>query len=454
MTSYKDKYLRTKMTNRNFIYFTAFVLVVHVLLATIYANNQIVSDDQWRLLADGYEATLNGYYAVTGDILPGVGPTIGSIPTVITAISLLINGSPLSPMITIIILRIVAFLLILLALKPYLSNKTLAWFTVFFLLSPWVLYETKLSQESMFLFGSSIIFYALLMLRKYGEIYDEYNNKILISNGNFLRNFVLTLVLIIGIGFSFQISYITLAFVILTILLLIRGIINFSLAGFVVGLTIVLGSYIPFVVQLNQSPELALQFFNNDDYNIGFGAKYIYPMLKTIVDWIRLGSTVFSHYLVQGFNPIVFTTEPVAKLIFNLWICIIYIVGSITFLLNLGANLYMFKHITPVIFAREKIYKKQTFLLLTCFFAFISVLITAALLPISFPALTLSVFLPFALIPALLLIDLYSNHSLKLHMVSMISIAILLVIINIFGAVSSAHFSNDESFISQIEHKD
>lgn len=442
------------MTNKNFLYFTAFILVIHVLLAIIYANNQIVSEDQWTLLANGYEASLNKNYAVTGDVLPGVGPTIGSAPTILTAIPLLINGSPLSPMVAIIIMRVLAFLLITIAIKPFFCNKTLCWFSVLFLLSPWVLYETKLSQESMFLFGASIVFSSLLMLRKHSEVIDEYNNKIKVIKGNFHWNFLLTAILTIGLLFSFQLSYITIALLILAILLLLRGLINFSVLGFIVGLLIGLGTYIPFINALNTNPELASSFFNDENYNIGFGAQYLYPVLKTIIDWLRLGSTVFSHYLVQGFNPDVFTSDPISKIIYNMWLCAIYILGSITFLLNLGANIYMLKNVVGKIFSVEKVYTNKAFLLLVCFFAFISVLITSALLPISFPALTLSVFLPFALIPAMLLIDLYQVHSFKLHMINLLAVSVIFIIINIFGAVSSAHFSNDESFTSQIENRD
>ncbi len=439
------------MTNKSFFTVVLVLLAVHICLASIYASNQIFNQDQWRVLCDGLNLVMRDKLATTGAILPGVGPTIGSIPAILAGIPLLISNDPFAPMVFVIILRIIAFLILLITLRPFFSSKTLCWFATLFLLSPWVLYETVLSQQSFLLFGTSIVCGSLLIMRKYTIVKDEYANNLKVEKGTPLRHFFYTFCLMIGIGVSLQISYVSVAFIFLTVLLYLRRLIIFSWLGCLAGILVIAGSLTPFIDEISANPELSSQFFNDDKYHVGFGITYVYPFLKTIVDWLRLGSTIFSRYLVIGFDPGIFTTEPMKTVFYYVWLVIVYAVGSVTFLFNFGANVIILHQVKGKIFSLQHIYEKNNFLVLLCCFSFISVMLTSALLPVSFPTLTLSVFLPFALLPVLLIIERHQGLKVRNHMVLLVGMAVFLIAVNICGATSSDHFDSSITYYSQLE---
>lgn len=85
------------MTNKYYLWFTAMVSVIYLVLSFLYASNQIITDEQWYLYLNALDAAKNGNYSIVGQVLPGVGPTVGSVGNFLTSLPLLFSDSPWRP---------------------------------------------------------------------------------------------------------------------------------------------------------------------------------------------------------------------------------------------------------------------------------------------------------------------------------------------------------------------
>lgn len=440
------------MSNKVFGIFTGIILVIHLLLATIFANNQIVQPEQWHFLADCYQYYLQGTPSYTGANFPGIGPTIGALPSIIASLTLFLFKSPLAIMLGIIVLRIAAFIIIVLSLKPYFTNKTLSYLIVLLAFSPWLLYETRLTEQALLLFGVALIFAPLMMLRKFSLVEDEYQNTMEVLKGNKIRDFAYTLLLLLGIYFSSQISYLSLAFIILTLILWVRNLIKLSLYGIFAFIIICAYPTYTTITAINSNPELTGVFFNNSSSG-NFWQAHIYPVLKTFIDWFRLGSAFFPSYIIKGFNPQNLTTYPIEQIIYYVWLIVLYAVGTITLLFNLLVSGYTFKNNLKNMFSFKHINQKEHFLMLCSSYALLSIMIVVAFTPIKISSLALGVMFPFAILPILGLIAAHKALSNHTHIIILTTIAMFLIVVSLATASSSVYFGNAQTFIEQFANE-
>lgn len=197
-------------------------------------------------------------------------------------------------------------------------------------------------------------------------------------------------------------------------------------------------------------PETLEVFFNSEEAQIGYGATYVYPTLKTIVDWVRLGSTFFSHYVIKDFNPAIFTQPPISTFLYYVWLVVMYLIGSLTFIFNLLAILKSFKDEIKNIFTRHTIYEKKSFLILISFYSLISILIISLIMPISITPILLEGFIPFAILPLLLIFEKINEKVINHNFVALL-VAIFMVISSVCVATSSGDFSDFQTFEEQLE---
>ena len=438
------------MNNLNFNISLGVIVIIHVLLALLFANNQLVEAEQWNLIANSLKLNLHNQITYTGEILPGVGPTIGFIPSMLVSLSLFIYDNLFSPMLAIIVIRLFSFFILIFSLKYYFSKSTLILFSILLLLSPWFLYDTMLSQDSLVIFGVAITFSSLLTLRKFTKVTDEYGNNIKIIKGNFLRDFIFTIFVGFGVFIAVQANYISFALIFLIFFLLLRGIIKISITGWLFNIVVFGGIYAFMVNKALSDPETLEVFFNSEEAQIGYGATYVYPTLKTIVDWVRLGSTFFSHYVIKDFNPAIFTQPPISTFLYYVWLVVMYLIGSLTFIFNLLAILKSFKDEIKNIFTRHTIYEKKSFLILISFYSFISILIISLIMPISITPILLEGFIPFAILPLLLIFEKINEKVINHNFVALL-VAIFMVISSVCVATSSGDFSDFQTFEEQLE---
>ena len=139
------------ITKHNIIIF--FTICIHIILALIYCNNQILSSDGMEILSKGFT---QHYYGLEDHSL--------NLYTSYVSVPMYIWENLYSPMILIMISKLLSFYIIYYSLKPFLSRITMTWFSVIYLLSPWFLYHINISYNTYLDLGVALFLYAVCNL--------------------------------------------------------------------------------------------------------------------------------------------------------------------------------------------------------------------------------------------------------------------------------------------------
>ncbi|WP_019000988.1 hypothetical protein [Succinimonas amylolytica] len=438
------------MANKKYLLFTFFVLIIHIVLAMVYANNQIIGSSQNLLLTNAYDALYNGKFSSFGDSFPGIGPTPGILPTLLSYTALTIWDTPLSIMALIIILRILAFIILSACLKKYFSNITMCWFSVFFLLSPFILYNTTLTQDAFFLFGVAAVTASYVMLRKATSFQDIYSREITFTYDRKGWTFFGTIVMILGLFWCVETDYLGLIMVFLTLFMYMRRLLTFSFTGASIGFFIGGMTIYPFLQELTSNNTLTGLYAADKDHPVMYGLTNIYPLAISVFDFLRLGSTNFSHYLVTEFNSGFISGEPVSRVLNTIWVVVLYALGGVTLLLNIASWSVALKQCFRIAFDKHKVPNKREYLYLVSFYTFFALVLTAAIYSDKLPLVTLGAILPLALIPALTIVDGHRQNNTSMHFTILTGAIIFLTVINLGAAVSSGYFDSNASLSMQL----
>ncbi len=401
-------------------------------------------------MTNAYDALYNGNISTFGESFPGIGPTPGSIVSIMSYGALLLWNNPMAIMTLIIILRVASFIILSACLKRFFSNITMCWFSAGFLLSPFILYNTTITQDAFLLFGVSAVFASYIMLRRGSAYLNAYNRTVYFTYDNKWWAFFGTITLVLGLGWCLETDYIGIIPVILTICLYVRRMLAFSITGFLIGGSIVGLSIYPYIQELISNETLRNLYGQDEEYPLFYGLTHVYPLFIAIFDFLRIGTTNFTHYLIKEFDPSLFTQEPLSRAISNVWIIVLYIVGIFTFIINAGAWALALKYSLSIAFKNKVEPDKQQFLILIAFFTFFAILLTAAVYTDKLPFVALGALLPLAMLPTLHIIEMYNKHDKKAHFAFLIIVISFLTIVNLCGATSSGHFSSEKSLNNQI----
>lgn len=434
------------MTNKYYLWFTATVSVIYLVLSFLYASNQIITDEQWYLYLNALDAAKNGNYSIVGQVLPGVGPTVGSVGNFLTSLPLLFSDSPWAPMTFIIILRFMSFLLFSIGLRQFFGNKTLCCFAVMYLLSPWFLYETTLTQTSYVIFGVSVVFLSLVNLRscRSPEKQDHFflNPK--------LTKFLASMCLILGLGYCLQLSYLSISLVIMVLFILLRRAIKVSIGGIITGLGIIGLTVWAFLSSILTSDEIGSMFSDAHSFTDYSPLYLLENVARGILGWLRLGSTGYSHQIVRYFDPSIITSQPLSDLLSYAFVGFIYLVGAGTLLINIYATFTTLKETKGSIFSWRSLENDRTFLSIISVFAFLALLISALVLPLRFQVINVSTFLVFALLPMLMLIERYRTIPLHYFATFLVLLISFTVLVNLVSATSSKRFEQRSTMEIQL----
>lgn len=434
------------MSNKYYLWFTALVSVIYLALSFLYASNQIVTNEQWFLYLNALDAAKNGNYQIVGQIIPGIGPTVGSIGNFLTSLPLFYSSSPWAPMIFIIVLRFMSFILFLLGLRHFFCNKTLCCFATMFMLSPWVLYETTLTQTSYVIFGVSIVFLSIVTLRS-GRSEDKTAH--LFKNPKATR-FIASIFLIIGLGFCLQLSYLSITLVILVLFLFLRRAIKASIPGLCVGFVMIGLTMLAFINSIFTSDEIKVMFNDVQLASTQSSQNFLESATKGVIGWLRLGATGYSHQIIKYFDSTIISNYPTSEILNFVFLGIVYIVAAFTMLLNTYATYLGIKIVWHKIFSWQPLKDDQDFLYILSIFAFLALVVSAMCLPLRFQVINVSTIIVFALIPMLILIEKWNKTPLHIIATCLVLIISFSIIVNLVAATSSKRFNQEVSLEQQL----
>ena len=292
-----------------------------LLLSWLFSVNQLLTGDQTQMLYKGYLGAYEGVWLSYGNAASAVGNVPGSLSAWLIGGPLLLWDSPYAPMVLLLAMRLVGFLLFDAVIRQVFDDRVRLLFLVLCWLNPWFQYESLLYNPSyLFLFSAMHCWSAWHMRER--------------------ASFWHTIVHLLAIGMAMQLHYSWPLLAVISTYLFWRRILKVSWSGVVVAALLIGASLIPYAMEVmnnshitqNVDPEARQRY-------IGWGLVHVYPVLKSVIYWLRYGSWLFASKLVNDTQFIWLAGHEYLQMAAVwLWRVVIYGVGAATVLLAAKAN--------------------------------------------------------------------------------------------------------------------
>lgn len=410
-------------------------LAVGLALAGWYQINQIVDGDQLQMIDRGYRAAYLGLWSATGNAASVVGNVPGFFSTVVVAGPLMLWDSPYAPVVLLLALRLAGFLMIDAVVREAFPGSIAMRVLLLLLLwiNPWVQYDSLLYNPSYLIFCAGLHLFTAWRLRA-------------------VPGFWWSFLHIVAIGLAMQLHFSWPLLMFISIYLWWRRLIvlNWWGAAFAVVLAVV--SLLPYLSALIANPELA----HNPDPKareryIGWGAVHVYPVLKSVIYWLRYGAWAFPSKLVNdaGFDWLT-SWQWLEFMLVWLWRIAQYLLAALTFVIALVSSIVAYTEVRHHWCRRDGAVDHPTWLLLYALGAFVAMLISAGLSPIVFNYWHLVLILPAAVMPVLIWVYRTFFEDSTSCVKPLVVIAVILMVTNLVAINDSRKFSWSASYADQV----
>ncbi|MEH8231211.1 3-deoxy-D-manno-octulosonic acid transferase [Aeromonas veronii] len=406
-----------------------------LLLSWLFSVNQLLTGDQTQMLYKGYLGAYEGVWLSYGNAASAVGNVPGSLSAWLIGGPLLLWDSPYAPMVLLLAMRLVGFLLFDAVIRQVFDDRARLLFLVLCWLNPWFQYESLLYNPSyLFLFSAMHCWSAWHMRER--------------------ASFWHTIVHLLAIGMAMQLHYSWPLLAVISTYLFWRRILKVSWSGVVVAALLIGASLIPYAMEVmnnshitqNVDPEARQRY-------IGWGLVHVYPVLKSVIYWLRYGSWLFASKLVNDTQFIWLAGHEYLQMTAVwLWRVVIYGVGAATVLLAAKANWQLWRDLKPRLFRSDRAPVDGTsWLGLYALAAVLAVLVSAALSPIIFNYWHLMLIFPYALFPILLLLVSWSRNHPQWVGKGLLAATLFCTAVNLIAASDSTKFSYQADYKQQVQ---
>lgn len=410
------------------------VMFIGLLISILYSNLQKLTGDQTQMLYKGYLGAYEGVWLSYGNAASAVGNVPGSLSAWLIGGPLLLWDSPYAPMVLLLVMRLVGFLLFDAVIRQVFDDRVRLLFLVLCWLNPWFQYESLLYNPSyLFLFSAMHCWSAWHMRER--------------------ASFWHMIVHLLAIGMAMQLHYSWPLLAVMSTYLFWRRILKVSWSGVVVATLLIGASLIPYVMEVmsnshitqNVDPEARQRY-------IGWGLVHVYPVLKSVLYWLRYGSWLFASKLVNDTQFIWLAGHEYLQMAAVwLWRVVIYGVGSATVLLAAKANWQLWRELKPRLLRSDRApVDGESWLGLYALAAVLAVLVSAALSPIIFNYWHLMLIFPYALFPILLLLVRWSRRYPQWVGKGLLVATLFCTAVNLIAACDSTKFSYQADYKTQV----
>lgn len=307
------------------VYFSG--LLLGLLLAVLYASNQILTGDQTQMLDKGYLGAYQGVWQVFGNAASAVGNVPGSLSALIIGGPLVIWDSPWAPVALLLALRLASFFLFDSIIKAVFSQPVRIAFMVLYWLNPWLLYDSLLYNPSYLCFFTALHFWSAFKMRHQAS-------------------FTYSALHVLAIGGAMQLHYSWPVLAVMSAYLFYRRMIVISWSGVFAGVAALIASLIPYALEYAKNDTISRE----SDRYIGYGLVHVYPVLKAILYWLRYSSTLFSNRIItEASFDWVTTVSWLQMVVKYCWQAILFVFGAVTLVVSARLNWHYWKEIKPTV---------------------------------------------------------------------------------------------------------
>lgn len=406
-----------------------------LLMSLVFFQFQILTGDQTQMLYKGYLGAYEGVWLSYGNAASAVGNVPGSLSAWLIGGPLLLWDSPYAPVLLLLAMRLVGFLLFDAVIRQVFGDRVRLLFLVLCWLNPWFQYESLLYNPSYLFLFSAMHCWSAWHMRERASFWH------MIAH-------------LLAIGMAMQLHYSWPLLAVMSTYLFWRRILKVSWSGVAVAALLIGASLIPYAMEVmsnsqitqNVDPEARQRY-------IGWGLVHVYPVLKSVLYWLRYGSWLFASKLVNDTQFIWLAGHEYLQLAAVwLWRLVIYGVGSATVLLAAKANWQLWKRLKPRLMRSDRApVDGESWLGLYAVAAVLAVLVSAALSPIIFNYWHLMLIFPYALFPMLLLLVEWSRRYPQWVGKGLLAATLFCTVVNLIAATDSTKFSYQADYQQQVE---
>ena len=419
--------MRTYLNNIVFYFFLVFGLC----MSFYYFKHQILTGDQTQMLYKGYLAARSNIWLNYGNGASAMGNVPGSLSTLLIALPLKVLDSPYSPVLLLLTIRLIGFFLFDSVIKEIFSPSIRFLFLLLCWFNPWFQFESLLYNPSYLFFCSALHFWsAYHSLRKPSFAYS------------FLH--------ILSIGLALQLHYSWPLLALITIFLFFKKNIFANWSGVFCASLIIIGSLIPYIHDVRLNP--ALLTHQDPEANaryIGWGGLHIYPVLKSILYWLRYASLLFPNKILTSadFNWLT-DHKTLQSILLYLWRGVTFTIGGVTVLFAVIANYSCWKKIkTNIAINSNQLINAEDWLIYYSIGAIFAVIISATLSPIVLIYWHLMLVFPFALFPLLIFVNQKKDVLFKTPLIFWL--IAYFILINVIASNDSTKYSYESDYYQQ-----
>ena len=401
-----------------------------------YQVNQIVDGDQLQMIHRGYQAAYSGIWPSTGNAASVVGDVPGFLSTALVAVPLMLWDSPYAPIILLLAMRLAGFLMIDVVIRQALPDNMVPRLLLVLLLwlNPWIQYDSLLYNPAYLIFCAGLHLYTAWRLRDKPDFWSTFGH-------------------VLSIGFAMQLHFSWPLLVFISLYLWWRQIVRVNWWAVSAAVLVVIASLLPYLSELLANPHIA----RNEDPDtheryIGWGAVHVYPVLKSLIYWLRYGAWAFPSKLVNdvGFDWLAAWGWLEYGLVW-LWRIVQYLLAALTIVMALIANMAAWFDIRQHWRRRDgAVTDAVTWLLLYSFGAFWAMLVSAGLAPIVFNYWHLILIFPAAIMPVLIWVYWAFFKGSAVSLKPLWWVAAFFVVTNLVAISDSRKFSWQASYADQV----
>jgi len=303
----------------------------------------------------------------------GMGKVPGGLSSVIVGWPLKVWQSPYSVLLSLSFIHLLSLFWVGRALQKFFSPKAMWIFLLLYWLSPWRVSEIYVWNPSYLFLASALHLYsASIMAEK--------------------KSFIASFAHVFSLWFAFQIHNSSIILLFLSLFLFFNKKIKIHWAGALLSGAIGVGTLVPYVVAVLQSPEHS-PVIKDDRYFLFRGLLYVFPILKAIWYWVRFSTTVFPKHIFQHLE-FSWVGNATVELLFSSFTAVLkYGLAVVTALVSFRLNYKYWKS------------NKSRWIDSYVVFGFWALLIAAALSPIDFIFWHLIILFPVSLVPILTYVE-------------------------------------------------
>lgn len=281
--------------------------------------NSQLTGDQAQLLNLGWQLTHNGVWVPHGMITSAGGFSPGGLSGLLIAAPLYLWNDYRAPALCLLLCHAGAFLLLVRALRPALTDPGRYVLLVLLWLSPWHLYFAAHVWDANFMYVFAVLH--LVTAQRMAQ----------------RREFWTTTAHVLVLGLSLQVHTSGAILCILSVLLFAVGRMKISWTGLALGTAICVLSLVPWLLAISHDPALL-------PAGKGFllrGLVYVFPLLRGVLYWLKLTSLSF----VERMYDLDFTVDfgPIVGRLLGALVAILATVASATLAVTLWLQWRFFR---------------------------------------------------------------------------------------------------------------